>query len=72
MSKLKRWFIDREVEEETGGRITKQRLRKDRYGAQIFPFHKVGRSIYYDLAEIDAVIENSRFGGKPTRSQAAA
>ena len=60
--------LDREVEEETGGRISKERLRKDRYGAQIFPFHKLGRSIYYDLTEIESVIENSRFGGKAQRA----
>lgn len=68
MSNKKRWLLDREVEDETGGRISKERLRKDRYGAQIFPFHKLGRSIFYDLAEIESVIEKSRFGGKAQRA----
>jgi len=50
------------------------RLRKDRIKNQIFPFHRVGRNCFYDLAEIDAAIEASRFGGnigRPTRKQVA-
>lgn len=69
----KRWQLDYEVENDTGGRITASRLRKDRIGKQIFPFHRVGRNCYYDLAEIDAVIEASRFGGHlPTPNRKAA
>ena len=68
MTNKKRWYLDREIEDVTGGTISKERLRKDRYGAQIFPFHKVGRSIYYDLVEVESVIENSRFGGKAQRA----
>jgi len=63
----KRWLLDREVETETEGRLTASRLQKDRIGPQIFPFHRVGRSVFYDLAEIDAVIEAARFGGKLSR-----
>ena len=59
----KRWHLDREIEDLTEKRITASRLRKDRLGKQIFPFHRIGRSVYYDLAEIDALIEGSRFGG---------
>lgn len=59
-----RWLLDREVEEATCGRITASRLRKDRLTRQLFPFHRVGRNVYYDLAEIDAIIEAARFGGK--------
>ena len=68
------WLLDREVEQSTDGRITASRLRKDRIGQQIFPFHRVGRNCYYRLSEIHAVIEASRFGGnasKPTRRKAA-
>lgn len=60
----RRWLLDREVEEATGGRISKSRLRKDRIGEQLFPFHRVGRSVYYSLAEIEAVIERNKFGGE--------
>lgn len=59
----KRWLLDREIEQHTEGRITASRLRKDRLNRQHFPFHRIGRSVYYDLSEINAVIENSRFGG---------
>jgi hypothetical protein len=59
----KRWLLDREIEEITEGRISASRLRKDRLAAQLFPFHRIGRSVYYDIAEINAVIEGSRFGG---------
>lgn len=70
VSGARRWLLDREVELATGGRITTARLRKDRAGGQIFPFHRVGRSVYYDLAEINEVIEAARCGGKKQRGQA--
>jgi hypothetical protein len=60
----KRWLLDREIESATGRRITASRLRKDRLGKQIFPFHRVGRSVYYDIREIEAVIEGARVGGR--------
>ena len=60
----KRWLRDHEVEKQTDGVVKAQTLRKDRLGAQHYPFHRVGRSVFYDLAEINAVIEKSRFGGK--------
>lgn len=60
----KRWLLDREIEEQTEGRITASRLRKDRLNKQYFPFHRIGRSVYYDLAEINTIIEGARFGGK--------
>ena len=63
----KQWLLDREVEAETQGRISASRLRKDRLGAQLFPFHRVGRSCYYDLREINEVIAGSRFGGRAQR-----
>jgi|RhiMethySRZTD1v2_1073278.scaffolds.fasta_scaffold260199_2 hypothetical protein len=69
-----RWKLDYEIEQATDGRITASRLRKDRIKNQIFPFHRVGRNCFYDLAEIDAAIEASRFGGnigRPTRKQVA-
>ncbi|MDP1672348.1 MAG: hypothetical protein Q8L65_04415 [Burkholderiales bacterium] len=59
-----RWILDYEVEQATGGRITASRLRHDRVKQQIFPFHRVGRSVFYDMAEINALIEASRYGGK--------
>ncbi len=67
-----RWQFDYEIEQRTGGRITASRLRKDRLTKQLFPFHRVGRNVYYDIAEIDAVIEGARFGGHiATDAQAA-
>lgn len=59
----KTWLLDREVEAATLGRISASRLRKDRLGAQLFPFHRIGRSCYYDLSEINELIAGSRFGG---------
>jgi len=59
----KRWQLDYEIEQHTEGRITASRLRKDRLKNQLFPFHRIGRSVYYDITEINAVIEGSRFGG---------
>ena len=71
VTKGKRWRLDYEVEEETGGAVKAQRLRKDRREQQVFPFHKVGRSVLYDLDEINAVIEASRYGGKKPAKVAA-
>ena len=68
----KRWKLDYEVEEATDGRITASRLRKDRIKHQLFPFHRVGRNCFYDLAEIDALIEASRFGGNVSGKNRAA
>lgn len=62
--KQARWLRDYEVEQRSGGRITASWLRKDRVGKQIFPYHRVGRLCLYDMPEVDAVIEKSRFGGK--------
>jgi hypothetical protein len=59
----KRWLLDREIEVALGGSITASRLRKDRLGKQLFPFHRVGRSVYYDLAEVESVIEAAASGG---------
>lgn len=64
----KRWLLDREIEEKTEGRISASRLRKVRLAAQLFPFHRIGRSVYYDLGEINAVIEGSRFGGNASKA----
>jgi hypothetical protein len=58
-----RWLRDHEVQD-ARPEISASRLRKDRRGAQLFPFHRVGRDCLYDLAEIDAIIEKNRFGGK--------
>lgn len=63
-NKKSRWLRDYEVEAASGGRFTKNQLRNDRLGAQHYPFHRLGRLVYYDLAEIDATIEAARFGGK--------
>lgn len=60
----KRWFRDYQVEEATDGVVKAQTLRKDRLGAQRYPFYRVGRNVFYDLQEINSVIEKSRFGGK--------
>ena len=60
----RRWKFDYEVEQATGGAITAKRLRMDRLGDQIFPFHRVGRSCWYDLDEVNATIEKAKFGGK--------
>ena len=35
----KRWLLDYEIEQATSGRLTKSRLRKDRIGKQLIPFH---------------------------------
>lgn len=68
----KRWQLDYEIEKHTAGRITASRLRKDRLSKKLFPFHRIGRSVYYDLAEINAVIEGSRYGGNVTPAKRAA
>jgi hypothetical protein len=52
------------------GRLTASRLRKDRTGKQLIPFHRLGRSVLYDLDEVNRTIENSRFGGD-TRNTAS-
>jgi len=62
--KLGRWLRDYEVEIASGGRFKKSTLRKDRITAQFFPFHRVGKTVLYDLAELDATVERARFGGK--------
>jgi hypothetical protein len=66
----KRWYLDHEIEQETEGRISASRLRKDRLAAQIFPFHRIGKSCFYDLDEINELIEKSRFGGNVAGKQA--
>jgi hypothetical protein len=66
-----RWKLDYEVEEATDGRLTAARLRKDRRQKQLIPFHRLGRTVYYDLAEIDAAIEACRFGGNLKKKRAA-
>jgi hypothetical protein len=58
------WLLDYQVEERTGGRISASRLRKDRVGKQLFPFHRVGASCFYSLDEINDVIARARVGGK--------
>jgi hypothetical protein len=63
MQMRKRWLLDREIEVALGGSITASRLRKDRLGKKLFPFHRVGRSVYYDLAEVESVIEAAASGG---------
>ncbi len=60
----KRWLTDAEVEEATGGAITRRRLQKDRITAQVFPFRRIGKLCFYSLVEVEAVIERARFGGK--------
>lgn len=72
MTKQKPLFNDVGIEKQTHGVIKAQRLRKDRYGAQIFPFYRVGRSILYDIDEIYAVIEAARVGGRPAKQAKAA
>ncbi len=67
-NKKSRWLRDYEVEELSGGRFKKHMLRKDRLENQRFPFHRIGRSVYYDLAELDATVEESRFGGNVQRA----
>lgn len=61
--KQKRWLRDYEVEAVSAGRFKSSTLRKDRIGAQLYPFHKIGKTVLYDMAELDATVENSRFGG---------
>jgi hypothetical protein len=58
----KRWSREREISQKTG--IPVSTLQKDRVTEQRFPFHKVGRAVYYDLNEVNAAIEAARFGGK--------
>ncbi|OGA13737.1 MAG: hypothetical protein A3H32_14345 [Betaproteobacteria bacterium RIFCSPLOWO2_02_FULL_63_19] len=60
----KRWLRDYEVEVASAGRFKKSTLRKDRIGAQLFPFHRVGKTVLYDLAELNTTVESARFGGK--------
>jgi hypothetical protein len=62
--KQKRWLRDYEVETASVGRFKKSTLRKDRIGAQLYPFHRIGKkTVLYDLAELDATVESARFGG---------
>lgn len=68
IKKARRWLRDYEVEIESNGRFKKSTLQKDRLEQQRYPFHRVGRSIYYDLAELDATVEGARFGGKVQRA----
>lgn len=67
-NKQSRWLRDYEIEAASGGRFKKHMLRKDRLENQRFPFHRIGRSVYYDLTELDATIEEARFGGKAQRA----
>ena len=60
----KRWLRDYEVEDETDGALSASFLRKDRLGRQLIPFHRIGKSVFYDLDEVNAAIEKSRFGGR--------
>lgn len=60
----KRWLSDVELAAALGHTISVSFLRKDRVGEQRIPFHKIGRLTRYDQAEVNGVIEQSRFGGK--------
>ena len=62
-SKRPTWLRDYEVEQERP-EFSASRLRKDRVGPQLFPFHRIGRDCFYSLEEIDATIAAAKFGGK--------
>lgn len=59
----KKFLLDREVEAATNGRLSVSRLRKDRLGARIFPYYKVGKSCFYTLEDIESAILKHRQGG---------
>jgi hypothetical protein len=53
-----RYLTEQEVSELTGRGL--QTLRNDRYLGRGFPYHKLGRSIRYRLADILASMESCR------------
>jgi hypothetical protein len=59
----RRWLRDYEVQQ-LRPEFTASRLRKDRLGPQLFPFHRIGRDCWYDLPEMDATVAAAKFGGK--------
>lgn len=64
MENKSRWLRDHEIEIASGGRFKKHTLRKDRLEEQRYPFHRIGRAVFYSLEELDATVEEARFGGK--------
>jgi hypothetical protein len=56
----RRYGDERAVEALTG--FSRRRLQKDRLFRRGFPFYKVGRSVLYDLAEIERIIARGRVG----------
>lgn len=71
MEKKKRWLLDYEVEEASDRVFKFSTLRKDRLGPQLFPFHRVGKTVLYDLDELNATVESARFGGHVAKTKAA-
>ena len=57
------WLRDYQVIEQRP-ELSVERLRKDRVGAQIFPFHRVGRDCFYTIAGVDGAIAATKVGGK--------
>ena len=58
----RRFGSETDVETITG--ISRRTLQKDRLlGADKFPFYRVGRRIFYDLDEVEAVIRAGQQGG---------
>jgi hypothetical protein len=58
----RRYGRDLDVQALTG--ISARTLRKDRVlGRRRFPWYRVGRSVLYDLDEVESIIRASRFGG---------
>lgn len=69
--RAKRWMRDLEIERESGGVFRASTLRKDRLGPQRYPFHRVGKSVYYDLAELHAIVEQACHGPRVRKTEAA-
>lgn len=67
----KRWLSDVELVDSLGGALSVAFLRKDRIGAQRIPFHRIGKLARYDLDEVNAAIERSKFGGKAVAEKRA-
>jgi hypothetical protein len=61
METQKRYVSDLEAAAFLG--IAPQSLRNDRCGRRRIPYYKFGRSIRYDLAELDEFMRKLRHGG---------
>lgn len=64
-----RFVLDHQVPEKIGNipGVSVQFLRRDRVGAQLIPYHRLGRTCLYDPDEVIEAIRAMRVGGKSTK-----